>query len=251
MDRWLEELRADAEGVLVALENGSVRGFADFRWEDTPTKAFVDPDEAELKAIYVDPDSWGQGLGTALLEAGLERLPDEIERLRLEVLADNDIGTRFYSGRGVHARGRRLIDALRAGFILFGLESVLAVEGHPRTIGEIVGLRTALAVVGRRQSLVDYVGDQQSDEQRRRQEPVAGPKEDRKGEVGQSDREQGFAPDSRASGSSARYEFPASIGAARANATRWNPVVESPNRACSGQSRRVITSVNSDRNATG
>ncbi|MDF9744386.1 GNAT family N-acetyltransferase [Natrinema salsiterrestre] len=101
IDKWVERLRENSDGVLVAVDTSdTVRGFADVRWGSSATKAFVGPNEGELKAIYVAPDRWGRGIGTALLEAGIEALPDSIERLRLEVLADNDVGKRFYEARG-------------------------------------------------------------------------------------------------------------------------------------------------------
>lgn len=100
VDQWFETLRENPGGVLVAVDaSETVRGFADVRWGASATKAFVGPNEGELKAIYVDPDCWGRGIGTALLEDGIEVLPDSIERLRLEVLSDNDIGKRFYEAR--------------------------------------------------------------------------------------------------------------------------------------------------------
>lgn len=55
---------------------------------------------AYLKSLYVDPDDWGEGIGSDLLDAGSERLPDWSSRVRLDVLADNDIGRRFYEQRG-------------------------------------------------------------------------------------------------------------------------------------------------------
>lgn len=57
--------------------------------------------EAQLYAIYVDPDRWNTGIGTGLLDTITERLTEGgIERLRVEVLADNTVGTSFYEARG-------------------------------------------------------------------------------------------------------------------------------------------------------
>ena len=70
------------------------------RWGAENTKSFVGPDEADLKAIYVHPDWWGEGVGTALLDRGLDALPDRVETVRLEAFADNDVGARFYEVRG-------------------------------------------------------------------------------------------------------------------------------------------------------
>ena len=100
VERWAAELDGDDTAVFVAVVDGAVRGFVDVRWGTENTKPFVAPDEADLKAIYVHPDWWGQGLGTALLDRGLYALPDRIETVRLEAFADNDVGARFYGARG-------------------------------------------------------------------------------------------------------------------------------------------------------
>lgn len=99
--QWQEGLRENEEGVLVAVDDdGTVRGFVDMRWGDEETKAFVGEREAGLKAIHVHPDWWNQGIGTALLERGLDLLPDSIEAVRLEMFAGNDVGQRFYEAKG-------------------------------------------------------------------------------------------------------------------------------------------------------
>lgn len=123
VDRWLEGLRQNADGVLVAVEadggdggdrhgdgreergGDRVLGFADVRWGDAETKPFVRDDEAGLKAIYVDPDHWGRGVGTALLERGVDLLPADVGALRLEVLAGNHAARRFYEARGFERTG--------------------------------------------------------------------------------------------------------------------------------------------------
>lgn len=107
IDRWLEGgLRANREGILVAeTEEGHVRGYADFRWGEGETKAFVEEGEAGLKAIHVHPDHWGEGIGTALLEQGLAILPEWVEAVRLEMFADNDIARPFYEARGFDQTG--------------------------------------------------------------------------------------------------------------------------------------------------
>ncbi|ESS02883.1 MAG: acetyltransferase [uncultured archaeon A07HR67] len=100
VDRWRTRLDDACADAFVAVVAGSVRGFVDVRWREANTKSFVDENEAELKAIYVHPDSWGDGIGTALLDRGLDALPDWITTIRLETLADNAIGVRFYEARG-------------------------------------------------------------------------------------------------------------------------------------------------------
>lgn len=104
VDRLFQALPEEGV-VLVAVEEGSVRGFADFRWGDEPTKAFVGPEEAGLRAIYVHPEDWGRGIGTELLREGISRLPEWVRAVRLEVLADNERARDFYQSRGFDATG--------------------------------------------------------------------------------------------------------------------------------------------------
>ena len=83
---------AEATVYLVAATNDDVIGFA--------SAAPTNHNEAQLYAIYVDPDRWNSGTGTKLLDAAIERLQDSgVERLRVEVLADNDVGVSFYESR--------------------------------------------------------------------------------------------------------------------------------------------------------
>ena len=100
VEGWADRLGSDDGAVFVAVVDGTVRGFVDVRWGAENTKPFVGSDEADVKAIYVHPDRWGDGVGTALLDRGLDALPDRVETVRLEAFADNDVGARFYEARG-------------------------------------------------------------------------------------------------------------------------------------------------------
>lgn len=67
---------------------------------------------AVLAAIYVDPEHWGEGYGSAL-EGRFEEFCGEqgYDAIRLRVLAGNDVGRSFYQGRGyepVEERGEDL-----------------------------------------------------------------------------------------------------------------------------------------------
>lgn len=96
----LEEIRDDDRIVyLVATRAEEVRGFAQFLTAGRAPDR-TDPNEAYLKSLYVHPDSWGEGIGSELLTAGIESLPETIARLSLAVLVDNDIGRGFYEDRG-------------------------------------------------------------------------------------------------------------------------------------------------------
>ncbi|UPV76130.1 GNAT family N-acetyltransferase [Halorussus limi] len=65
-------------------------------------------DAAELPRLYVHPDYWGEGVGSALAERIESWAADRgAERLRLVVLADNEIGNAFYESRGYRTVGSR------------------------------------------------------------------------------------------------------------------------------------------------
>ena len=98
VDEWLERFPAEGGVTLGGAVDGTVRGYILVRWENT--KEFVRPDEAGLKEIYVHPDWWGEGLGTALFEHACEHIPDNVEGIALEMFADNDVGRRFYESKG-------------------------------------------------------------------------------------------------------------------------------------------------------
>lgn len=105
VQKAFERLYDDRDGLLVAEDdNGTVRGYSYFRWGED-TKEFVGEKAAGLKEIYIEPDYWGNGIGTTLLERGLELLPESIERVQLEMLDGNDVGRQFYSARGFDRTG--------------------------------------------------------------------------------------------------------------------------------------------------
>jgi len=86
------------------VQDQAVRGDIYLRWGDE-TKAFVNEEEAGLKEIYTHPDYWGEGIGTSLLQHGLDLLPDSISAVKLEMLSGNTVGQRFYEARGFERTG--------------------------------------------------------------------------------------------------------------------------------------------------
>jgi len=85
-----------AEGVvyLVAVAEERVVGYA------SGSDAERGPG-AELGTIYVDPDRWGEGIGSRLFGSLRARLRERgYERVRATVLAENDAGLPFYEARG-------------------------------------------------------------------------------------------------------------------------------------------------------
>jgi GNAT superfamily N-acetyltransferase len=81
-----------------------VVGFAYVLWPPADRAAFVPDGDAELHALYVDPSRWGEGVGTRLLRAALDRVPDGPAACWLQTFAANERGRRFYEARGFAAR---------------------------------------------------------------------------------------------------------------------------------------------------
>ncbi len=98
MDAWYdpEDTRAAIERedviYLVAVADGVI-GYLSGGPSDEEGRAY-------LAAIYVDPSAWGDGAGTALLEAFDARCAERgYERMGLTVLAQNEVGISFYKSR--------------------------------------------------------------------------------------------------------------------------------------------------------
>lgn len=94
---------------------GGVCGFAEFVWGDDVAE-FVPDGAVQLRAIYVDPDRWGEGIGTALLAAAVEHLPDSAQSMVLETFEENEVGTRFYEAGGFEVIGERTSDVDGASY---------------------------------------------------------------------------------------------------------------------------------------
>jgi ribosomal protein S18 acetylase RimI-like enzyme len=85
-----------------AVESPGIVGFALLAADESVTDDYV-PLEAGvclLQSLYVDPDRWGEGIGTRLLAAGIDRLPEDVERVKLGVHRDNERAKSFYRARG-------------------------------------------------------------------------------------------------------------------------------------------------------
>jgi GNAT superfamily N-acetyltransferase len=103
---WLERLEADMDVWVAETERGIV-GFVaagPSRTEDGP---------GELYAIYVLPEAWSSGAGSALMAAFKDWLEREgYPTAMLWVLADNPRARRFYEREGWRVDGER-VDTIR------------------------------------------------------------------------------------------------------------------------------------------
>ncbi|WP_053771610.1 GNAT family N-acetyltransferase [Halorubrum tropicale] len=100
---------ADNRAFVAVADDGSedsttVVGWATLVWDDEWTNEFVGDDEAELRACYVDPEYQGTGVGGALVEAVLSRVPAGRDRLVLEAFEAHDESRAFYEGQGFEPR---------------------------------------------------------------------------------------------------------------------------------------------------
>jgi ribosomal protein S18 acetylase RimI-like enzyme len=103
-DRWRDHLAAASSLTLVAEVNGCIAGFVDLgacRDED------ISPETVgEITAIYVRPESWGLGIGEALMRDALARLRNRGSvEVALWVIQENRRAVGFYERLGFRTDG--------------------------------------------------------------------------------------------------------------------------------------------------
>jgi ribosomal protein S18 acetylase RimI-like enzyme len=99
---WRSILAEETGETWVAEENGRTVGFVNFgpcRDED------MNKDEvAEIYAIYLLPEAWGQGVGSALCQQALLSLKESgFREVSLWVLSENEGAIAFYERAGFKA----------------------------------------------------------------------------------------------------------------------------------------------------
>lgn len=114
---WRDRL-AERDGrafTLVPDADGAVAGFCTVA---TPSRdKDAAPRVAEIEAIYVVPDAWRGGIGTALLDAALEELRARgYQEATLWVLAENERARAFYAACGFEPDGaEKQLEGIGAG----------------------------------------------------------------------------------------------------------------------------------------
>jgi ribosomal protein S18 acetylase RimI-like enzyme len=93
---FVREAMTDHDDLLYLLaetDDGTPVGFA------TAQQTWAD--EVEIHTLYVDPDYWGEGTGSALLESITESATAAgVDRLRVGVLSGNHVGRAFVESNG-------------------------------------------------------------------------------------------------------------------------------------------------------
>ena len=86
------EKRLNESLIFVAVMNNKVVGFSNFTTVNNAG-------QAELSAIYLYPNHQGKGIGTALLQQGIETLKN-VKTIYIDVEKENNSGTIFYKAKG-------------------------------------------------------------------------------------------------------------------------------------------------------
>jgi len=105
-----ERKRADDEfRFLVAVVDDGVAGVCNVASGESNTHTFVSEGAAQHRAVYVDPDHWGEGIGSALVRRGSDA-PDDATPEHVECLTANERGRRFYDSLGFERYDRGSVD---------------------------------------------------------------------------------------------------------------------------------------------
>jgi GNAT superfamily N-acetyltransferase len=95
--------------TIVAVEDGIIRGFA----TTGPARDVDAAGAGELLALYVDPESWRQGVGRRLIAAARVKLRQQgYGTAILWALEGNDRAARFYAADGWLLDGTRRTEAI-------------------------------------------------------------------------------------------------------------------------------------------
>jgi GNAT superfamily N-acetyltransferase len=96
--RLAEALQGEGVHSTLALEQGRLLGWVTYGVNRDPDAG---PYDGELRSIFVHPDAWRTGVGSALLTYALEALAAEGYRAAtLWSFADNERANRFYERHG-------------------------------------------------------------------------------------------------------------------------------------------------------
>lgn len=113
-ERWRKRLAEPWGEVLVLIVDGRVAAFVGYG--PTQDEGADRETVGEIYVLYVDPDQWQQGHGTALLRAAVDNLraSGRVEVV-LWVLHDNERAIAFYKAGGFAADGTTQVKERRDG----------------------------------------------------------------------------------------------------------------------------------------
>lgn len=130
LPRWRVRLAETATRVLVAELDGQTAGWLVIgpqRDEDLDRQRV-----GEIYAVYIHPDFWRRGCGTALLtRAKAELCARGFSEATLWVLRDNVRAIRFYEAQGFQADGAAKLDVRPDGVRFDEVRYRCSLEAHP------------------------------------------------------------------------------------------------------------------------
>jgi GNAT superfamily N-acetyltransferase len=104
LGKWKEDLASPTTSMFVAIHDGCVTGFLQLR---------IDRREGEVLALYVDPSSWRQGVGSSLLAFGESWLEaGGVDTAVLWTATESQQSRRFYERRGWSTTGGEQVQHL-------------------------------------------------------------------------------------------------------------------------------------------
>jgi GNAT superfamily N-acetyltransferase len=112
------EQRMQQDGILtlVYIVDRTVLGQGRIAWSEDTTESYTDTDrgEAELRSMYVHPNHWNEGIGSAIMEALVKRCPVEPSALKAETYEDSD-AAEFYRSKGFKVVQHSAVEASETG----------------------------------------------------------------------------------------------------------------------------------------
>lgn len=82
LEKWMESGDFTVAKFYIAFEDGKIAGTLRYKIEQE--------NEAELQALYVDPDYTGKGIATGLIERAHEDLEGNVRKVRADVFEGNE-----------------------------------------------------------------------------------------------------------------------------------------------------------------
>lgn len=114
--RWREEIRDEADKILVAEDGEGIAGFVRL---GACRDEGAGPAAGEIHGIYLHPRAWRRGLGRRLCGEALARLAAAgFTEITLWVLRGNAQAIAFYEAMGFAADGREREHRTRGGVVL-------------------------------------------------------------------------------------------------------------------------------------
>lgn len=126
---WEARLNEGAWQVLVFERENSITGFASFgpsRDENADER-----EVGEIYTVYVDPQQWRNGYGSALAQAAMDALAEQgFSEVALWVLRKNEQAKAFYEAMGFEADGAQKVVTRRDGTELHEARYRRSLEGR-------------------------------------------------------------------------------------------------------------------------